>query len=82
MGLKTRNILTATPPVPVCTATGPGVYTITPIDTFTIFPLALASASVVIAYQSNGADTLVQTASATAPHKTLSGTLSPGDHVY
>jgi hypothetical protein len=54
LGLKTRNVLTATPVATVCTATGPGVYTITAIDTFTIFPMALTTASITI----TGAGTL------------------------
>jgi len=67
-------VLTATPVTPVCTATGPGVYTITGIDTFTIFPMALTTSTITI----TGAGTLTIAPSATAPHKTLSGTLGPG----
>jgi len=80
--LKSRQILTATPPVPVCTAAGPGSYTITSIDTFNIFPLALSTSVITILYESNGVDTLTRTPSAIVPHITLSGTLTPGDHVY
>lgn len=81
MQINSRDLIVQVPPAPVCTAAGPNSYTITNIDTQTIFLNTLTTSTVSKAYMSTTLpDTLSTSASAVNPHQVYSGTLVPGEH--
>jgi len=84
MDIKSWDLITQVPPTPVCTASGPGVYTITPLDTSTIFFNVIPTnppTTFSKTYMSTTlADNLVNSSSAVNPHVIYSGNLIPGSH--